>query len=80
MVIYSFLLYTFCRLPELFLYMYLIIVDEASNFFYTCFGPVAVNVVEYVYVVSYSFNLLFFAKFNKNFREALKNQLKRIKQ
>ena len=34
MIVYSLLLYTVCRLPELCLYMYLIIVDQASSFAY----------------------------------------------
>ena len=80
MIIYSLILYTFCRLPELCLYLYLIIVSEASSFIYAAFGPVAINIVEYMYVVSYSFNLLFLFKFNKNVKQTFKSIFSKQKQ
>ena len=75
MIIYSFILYLFCRLPELCLYFYLILCGTNINFIIHSFGPVAINLVEYIYVLSYSFNLFFYFKFNKNFRDAFKNLL-----
>ena len=73
MIIYSFIVYLLCRLPELCLYFYLILCDESIVFVIHSLGPVAINVVECMYVLSYSFNLFFYFKFNKNFRDAFKN-------
>ena len=73
MIVYSFLLYLICRLPELCLYFYFIFSNRYNAFVMHSFGPVAINVVEYMFVLSYSFNLLFYYKFNKNFRDAFKN-------
>ena len=73
LIIYSLILYCFCRFPELGFYLYLLFADQEQHFIIGSFGPLMINLVEYLYVVSYSFNLFFYFKFNKNFRDAFKN-------
>ena len=77
MIVYSFMLYFFCRFPELCFYLYLIFAYKFDLFIIHTLGPLGVNVVEYIYVVSYSFNIFFYFKFNKNFRTAFKNLFKK---
>ena len=73
LLIYSFFVYTFCRFPELCFYLYILLADKSQQFIMHTLGPLTINVVEYLYIVSYSFNLFFYFKFNKNFRDAFKN-------
>ena len=73
LVIYMLVLYICCRLPELVCYFYFISIEKD---FSVNFGPLLVSIVKYLYIVSYSFNLLIYFKFNCDFRKAFNNLFK----
>lgn len=72
LILYSLLTYVFCRLPELILYMYFVNPTLKIDYL-VAFGPTLVNIIQYMYVLSYVTNLFFYIKFNKPFRIAFYN-------
>lgn len=71
MILYSLILFAFCRLPELILYMYLLNTSDLNAD--TTYGSLLVNIIQYFYNFSYLTNLIFYLKFNKNFRDSFRN-------
>ena len=74
-IVSQFFMFMFCRFPELYLYLYFMACDIYFFFAMRTFGPLATNVVEYMFIVSYMFNLVFYLKFNKNKTVSIKIQL-----
>ena len=72
MIIFSLVVYIFCRLPELVVYLYFslpVYNRESINIV----GPILINIIQFLYVFSYSLNLLFYFKFNFPFKIAFSN-------
>ena len=87
MIVYQLILYFFCRLPELVFYAHFLFLKLPTDLtvfdfpyiFFCCessFCSLLLNVIQYVYMVSYSLNVYFMYQFNKTFRTALKQYLK----
>ena len=73
LIVYSSILYLTCRLPEVCFFLFMIFANKNNQYLIHTLGPLGVNVVEYMYVLSYSFNILFYLKFNSQFRKGFKN-------
>ena len=69
MLIYSFVTFFFCRFPELCVYLYLATPFYNQTIIYN-FAPMLINIIHYLYILSYSTNLFFYKKFNHYFRDA----------
>ena len=83
MVVSSFVFYLLCRLPELAFYFHLILLRgfsiQNSEYFIFCqfsLCSLLMNIIQYLYMISYSTNIFFYFKFNKQFRTGMKNFLK----
>ncbi len=72
MIIFTLIVYSFCRMPELIVYGFLInpTYSDSDSFL---LGPLLINIIQYLYVVSYSTNLFFYLKFNSQFKEGFLN-------
>ena len=82
MVIYSFLVYLICRVPELVFYLHLLFIEnnQLRYFDYYTFCQISlcyllINLIQYLYMLSYLTNIFFYYKFNKTFRLALRKWL-----
>ena len=75
LIVFSFLVYIICRLPELVVYLYLATKsqEKSDQILMMTFGPLLVNIIQYLYILSYSTNLFFFIKFNNAFKTAFHN-------
>lgn len=77
MVILTFSIYLFCRLPELlsyiFAYLFRFYLEEIVNCYLIQFCYLLANTVEFFYIFSYLVNILVYYKFNKNFKNAFKH-------
>ena len=74
MIVFSLVVNFFCRLPELALYLIQSIPFYYDYFVFGLF-PLLINIIEYLYNISYIFNFLFFFKYNKKFRKSFRNLL-----
>ena len=83
MIIYSLTLNIFYRLPEFVLYYYIIMIfklnqlsiDVIVSFDFFCltqFCGLMINLIEFVYLLSYSFFIFFYFKYNISFRNGFK--------
>jgi hypothetical protein len=72
MIIFTLIVYAFCRLPELFCYLVLIIQVFPEETIYYTYGPLMINLIQCMFVLSYSTNFFFYFKFNKTFNEGFK--------
>lgn len=76
MILYMFLIYLICRLPELFSFLVLKerLLFKVTSYIYTAryIYSLQTNIVHFFYLVSYLFNIFFYYKFNKFFRQAFK--------
>ena len=77
LVIYSFLVYIFCRLPELVAYMHVLFLRSDSKHVFSYWDfcgdslcALVVNVIHYLYMISYITNSVFYYKFNQKYRQA----------
>ena len=85
MIIYQIILIVLCRFPEL-IYAFHFFFTQTSTAIYATsqyknfcvnllFCSLMSNVIQFVYMISYSVNVYFFIKFNKPFKNALKDYL-----
>lgn len=79
LVIYSFIVYLICRLPELVFYTHLLFVHDNSidyfDYYTFCESSICylfVNCIHFLYMLSYLSNILIYYELNKTFRHALK--------
>ena len=76
MIITTLILYVICRLPELLgiIYFY---DNKLSKFVVLCQDNILCslldNIIEYLYLISYCTNILFYYKFNNNFQKGFRN-------
>ena len=87
LIVYSVVVYLFCRVPELVFYIHLITIraNPSAGFDfldYKTFCRISlcylmINIVQYLYMISYLTNFFFYRKFNKNFRKGFRNLIKR---
>ena len=71
LVVYPLLMYLLCRVPELVVYL-LFLFNVYPKFCYNELCPLLLNVIQYLYVISYITNLFFYFKFYKVFRVSFK--------
>ena len=75
MIIATLLIYIFCRLPEFFASIYFF--DTKLMYLNNCmdnyFCYLLYNAIEYLYMVSYSSNILLYYKFNSQFQSGFRN-------
>ena len=79
LIIYTFLIYMLCRLPELAFYVFLLFLksDDVFSLSFTSICQTSIcylarNCIQYLYMLSYTTNIFFYYKFNKPFRFGLK--------
>ena len=72
MLVFSFLMYFICRFRELCAYLYLATPFYATIFIYTSAPLMLINIIHYLYVISYSLNIF---KLNHMFRDLFNNVL-----
>jgi len=71
MIIFTLIVYTFCRLPELVCYFFLIFPFYSIVLIFS-HGPLIINLIQCLFVLSYSTNFFFYFHFNKSFNEGFK--------
>ena len=82
MIVYTLLLYLLCRMPELAFSIHLLFVNKKYMgvlYYEMCPGTICIvmsNIIQYIYMISYFTNILFYYKFNKPFRHSLQNLLR----
>ena len=78
MIVSSIFLYFFCRLPELvgkvIFYTRTLFVN-ANECSTAIFCYLLLNTIEYLYMISYIFNIFLYYKFNSNFKVGLRDYL-----
>ena len=79
LVIYSFLVYLFCRIPELLCYLHLLFVQDLSEYGFDYYSfcqtvtcGLLINSIHFLYMLTYISNFCFYYKFNKIFRQGVK--------
>ena len=83
LVIYTGLIYLLFRLPELVnaaVPLYTVSQDQDSFYQFLCIRASLCiylnNIIQYMYIISYSVNTFFYFKFNKPFRQSVKRILR----
>jgi hypothetical protein len=82
MIVMTLVVYLFCRLPELGSTFFFVYFSMYLNYYKVyCFNVnfcyLLSNTIDYLYMVSYSTNIFFYYKFNKNFKRGFKAFFKR---
>ena len=72
MIIINMVIYLFCRMPELASRIYFLLNERTDTLLYNCsveiFCYLLANTIEYLYMLSYSFNLIIYYNFISSFR------------
>lgn len=76
MIIYTLIVYIVCRLPEMIVYFWLFSAFYSDGKFTYMIGPLLINCIQYLYMLSYITKFFFLCKFNRTFNVAFKNILK----
>ena len=80
MIIINVLIYTFCRLPELAVYLFFYYFRPPDADLSDCSSLIICyllhNVSEYLYMLAYTFNIFLYYKFNSNFETGFRNFFK----
>ena len=71
MIIFTLVVYSLCRLPELLLYIYFLTPWCPDQAFST-YAPILINIIQYMYALSYTTNLFFYFNFNRTFRQVFR--------
>ena len=72
LVIYSFMVYFLFRFPEIITFIFFTTPFYTEEAMFT-FGPLLINSIEFLYLISYTTNIFFNLKFNKPFRMSFRN-------
>ena len=75
LIVVNVFIYVFCRFPELLgqFYLYFNVFLEQEVCFISLFCYLVFNFIEYMYMLSYLFNIFLYYKFNSFFRKGLRN-------
>ena len=79
LIVSSLVFFVFCRLPEAAFELHLLFIGigDLNSYYRMCisksFCSLLRDISQFFYIISYSFNLLLFYKFNKNFRLACRH-------
>ena len=81
LIVTNIFIYLVCRLPELFATVYFFIQEILFSTPSLCYLNIIwyliSNTIEYIYMLSYLFNILIYFKFNTNFKKGFRNFFKK---
>ena len=82
LIVYQLVVYAVCRLPEVIFYLHFTIIDiekqdvlywmKYSELCYIYLCPVFINIIQFLFMLSYLSNIYFYFLFNKQFKKGFK--------